>query len=181
MAFSRSGPPSSTYADAAHFFHFSGRPVLTAERNGPTIRGSINVPRSFPAPRSYSSQCGKDTETRQAMQGLLVHETATRTEPLDERRASPRSSWWSNLGLVLVLCVLAATLRLYLVWRTEVAARDSIGYIRYAWQLGHRPWADVLRDMEQPPLYALSVLAMSAPVHQVFQGPESTAMQLSAQ
>src|SRR5437879_10880903 len=100
MAFSRSGHSSSTYAAAAHFFHFSGRPVLTAERNGPTIRGLINVPRSFPAPRSYSSQCGMDTETREAMAGLLVYEKATRSETLDEWRASTRSSWWSNIEMI---------------------------------------------------------------------------------
>src|SRR5262249_48602253 len=130
---------------------------------------------------SHACQSGKDRQTRQPMQGLLAPETETRVELSGERRAAPRSSFWSNCGLVLVLCVLAMTLRLYLVRHTEVAARDSIGYIRYAWQLGHQPWREVLCKTEQPPLYALSVLAMSAPVHRVFKGPESVVMQLSAQ
>jgi len=86
-----------------------------------------------------------------------------------------------DLGPLLLLLVLAMAMRLWLVWHTEVAARDSIGYVRYAWQLQHRPWTDVLRDMEQPPGYALALLAVSYPVHQFAHGPESTVMVLSAQ
>jgi hypothetical protein len=68
-----------------------------------------------------------------------------------------------------------------MVWHTEVAARDSIGYIRYARQLQDQPWQEVLRNTEQPPLYALAVLAVSSPIRRFVDGPDSVAMQLSAQ
>src|SRR5262249_36218227 len=81
---------------------------------------------------------------------------------------------WPGLAPVLLLLTIALGLRLWLVWDTEVAARDSIGYIRYAWQLGHRPWLEVVRTTEQPPAYALAVLAVSQPVRHLVSAPEST-------
>lgn len=99
----------------------------------------------------------------------------------DPTVAAGRSARWTDVGFLLLLVGIALALRLYLVRHTEVAARDSIGYIRYAWQLGHQPWATVLRATEQPPLYALAVLAMSSPVGHFVDGPESVVMQLSAQ
>jgi 4-amino-4-deoxy-L-arabinose transferase-like glycosyltransferase len=82
---------------------------------------------------------------------------------------------------MMLLIGIALPGRLYLVRHTEVAARDSIGYIRYARQLGNEPYIHVLRATEQPPLYALTILAISAPVRHFAVGPESAVMQLSAQ
>jgi hypothetical protein len=87
----------------------------------------------------------------------------------------------ADLGAILLLLVVASALRLYLVRRTEVAARDSIGYIRYATQLGSPSWTNVLRHTEQPPLYALAIRAASGPVRQFVSAPESIIMQRSAQ
>jgi hypothetical protein len=84
---------------------------------------------------------------------------------------------------LLVLLLLAAGLRLWLYCHTEVAARDSIGFIRMAWQLEHRPWKDVLNDKEsgQHPGYPVLLLCASVPVRQFLHGPESLVMQNSAQ
>lgn len=71
---------------------------------------------------------------------------------------------WSRLAL-LVLLVLP--LRLWLLGNTEVAARDSIGYIRYALQLDHMDWGEVLRANQQHPGYAFSVWVVSLPVRAI--------------
>src|SRR5262249_49195146 len=68
-----------------------------------------------------------------------------------------------------------------LLCHTEVAARDSIGFIRYAWQLQHRPWQEVLPHAEQHPGYPVVLLGVSLPVRQFLHLPDALAMQLSAQ
>src|SRR5262245_46892728 len=88
---------------------------------------------------------------------------------------------WRDLVLVLVLLASAAGLRGWHLRHTEVAARDSIGYIRYAWQLKHQPWKEVLHRTEQPPAYALMVLGTSLPVRHLSHASDAIAMQLSAQ
>jgi hypothetical protein len=121
------------------------------------------------------------------MQGQAVIDPASqRLRPLlritSERTAiASRPARLSDVGSLALLIVLALVLRSYLLWNTEVAARDSIGYIRYAWQLKQQPWQDVLRHTEQPPLYALALLGMSVPLRQVANAPESILMQTSAQ
>src|SRR5215471_15942487 len=112
----------------------------------------------------------------------------TQIEPQQPTIASPhpvrsdsRRPWrTTDLVSVGLLLILASGLRLYLVAHTEVAARDSIGYIRYAWQLENRSWIQVLRETEQPPLYALAIKAASAPVRQFVTGPETIVMQRTA-
>jgi hypothetical protein len=107
-------------------------------------------------------------------------------QPIPEARLA-RGSFYrsparlSDVGLLTLLVLIALVLRGYLLWNTEVAARDSIGYIRYAWQLRHQPWKDVLRNTEQPPLYPLALLGISAPVRTLTDAPESIVMQRSAQ
>jgi hypothetical protein len=104
---------------------------------------------------------------------------------MEEQAASQTVEAGANkldLGLLLLLLGIVLTLRLWLVWHTEVAARDSIGYIRYAWQLQHEPWRDVLCQKDRGgPGYPLALLAVSYPVHHLLHGPESTLMVLSAQ
>jgi 4-amino-4-deoxy-L-arabinose transferase-like glycosyltransferase len=86
-----------------------------------------------------------------------------------------------TLGLLLLLLLLAAGLRSWVIWRTEVMARDSIVFIDYALQLEEQPWQEVLRGNHQHPGYPLSVLAMSGPVRYFLGGTNPMTMQLSAQ
>ena len=73
--------------------------------------------------------------------------------------------WTSADWLLLALLVLlAAGIRVWQLAHTEVAARDSIGFIRIAWQLHQHPlseWKDVLAHAEQHPIYPLTIHAVS--------------------
>jgi 4-amino-4-deoxy-L-arabinose transferase-like glycosyltransferase len=88
---------------------------------------------------------------------------------------------WGDRRWLALLIVLAAALRVWQVGHTEVTSRDSIGYIRIAWQLEHGDWRKVLPASSQHPLYPLSVLAASVPVRHYHGGDLALAMQLSAQ
>jgi len=90
---------------------------------------------------------------------------------------------WRDLALVTLLLLVAIGLRAWHLTHTEVAARDSIGYIRYAWQFGHHSWVKTIADprQEQHPGYPLAILAVSYPVRQFVAGPDTLVMQLSAQ
>jgi hypothetical protein len=94
-----------------------------------------------------------------------------------------RPTHWKEVGALLLLLLLAAALRLYLFRHTEVAARDSIGFIRMAWKFQSQPWWAVLRDptTEQHPAYPLLILAASLPVRYFMTGPDAVLMQVSAQ
>ena len=83
-----------------------------------------------------------------------------------EPRWITRTDWL----LVAALFALILPLRVWLLCNTEVTARDSIGYIRYALQFEHvdadgRPvtYQAVLRNNHQHPGYPLLVLLMSQP------------------
>jgi hypothetical protein len=86
-----------------------------------------------------------------------------------------------DLKLLCLLVIFAAGIRVWLLDHTEVVARDGVGFIRYAWQLGEKPWVDVLRSNPHPPLYPLTVLAVSLPVRSFFPASPSVSMQFSAQ
>src|SRR5205807_6330388 len=79
------------------------------------------------------------------------------------------------------LLALTVALRVWLLCQTEVAARDSIGFIRYALQFETQPWAVVVRTNHQHPGYPLAILAVSVPVRQYSSQPETVRMQFSAQ
>src|SRR5439155_3079298 len=87
----------------------------------------------------------------------------------------------SDLVLLLILVLLAAAIRIWLITHTEVTSRDSIGYERYAWELEQDNWKQVLRKNVHHPLYPVTILATSWPVRQLVGGSEVTVMQLSAQ
>jgi 4-amino-4-deoxy-L-arabinose transferase-like glycosyltransferase len=91
-----------------------------------------------------------------------------------------RSSDWK---LILLLLLVTLTLRVVMLCRTEVPARDSIGYIRYAleFESPDLTWGDVLRKNHQHPGYPLTVLAVSYPVRYFLGGITPYSMQLSAQ
>lgn len=88
---------------------------------------------------------------------------------------------WRVLAHFPTLLALAIGVRAWHISHTEVTARDGVGFIRYAWQLGSRPWGPVLRENAHPPLYPLAILAASWPVRRLMPGPEAFHMQLAAQ
>jgi hypothetical protein len=84
--------------------------------------------------------------------------------------------------LVLALLFAASMgLRLWVIARTEVAARDSVGYVRYALRLEREPLKTVLLEGEQPPGYPIVIMLVSWPVRawRGDSGPET--MVLSCQ
>src|SRR5262245_21098590 len=68
---------------------------------------------------------------------------------------------WLLLGALLLLVL---PLRLWLLHNTEVTARDSIGYIRYALQFERLPWQEVWEKNHQHPGYPICVWLMSLPI-----------------
>ena len=97
----------------------------------------------------------------------------------DTRYANPRLATRPRLSVA--SC--SATGCALVIARTSVAARDSIGFIRYAWRLEHEPWGKVLKESLHPPLYPITILAASLPVRQILHttGTDCLAMQTSAQ
>ncbi len=92
-----------------------------------------------------------------------------------------RRSWRAELAYLGALMFVAMALRGWQLTHTEVASRDSIGYIRIAWQLEHEPWGETMRHAAQHPGYPLAVLGVSYPLRHFFHGDTARLMQLSAQ
>lgn len=86
-----------------------------------------------------------------------------------------------DVGLVALQLLLAGGIHGWLIVHTTVPARDGIGFIRYAWELGRRPWRQVLHDNAHPPLYPLCVLAGSVMTRPWIATDEPTTMQRAAQ
>ncbi len=80
--------------------------------------------------------------------------------PSPSGRGEKRADWL----LIGVLIALVLPLRIWLICNTEVTARDSIGYIRFALQFEQKPWQEVLTKSEQHPGYPVLVLLTSLPV-----------------
>lgn len=101
----------------------------------------------------------------------------------DGQTSAAGKPWrWRDGGSVLVLLLLAAGLRAWLFCNTEVAARDSIGFIQIAWRLQHQPWVTVLNEhCGQHPGFPALLLLVSVPVRYFFHGPDALVMQYSAQ
>jgi hypothetical protein len=87
----------------------------------------------------------------------------------------------TDRGCLLVLALFVLGVRAWQLTHTEVLARDSIGYIRIAWQLQHGNLLQVLPKSTQHPLYPLTVLAASVPVRHYLHADLPRVMQLSAQ
>jgi hypothetical protein len=107
------------------------------------------------------------------------HATGTTAQEKGDPAPAPRR----DLALLCLLVLAALGLRAWHLTHTEVAARDSIGFIRYAWQLGHHPWVETIADPHQQQHfgYPFAILAVSYPVRALHPGPETAVMQLSAQ
>ena len=67
------------------------------------------------------------------------------------------SSVKQQVFILLILMLLVAGLRAWQITHTEVAARDSIGFIRYAWLLENSDdWKSVIKDAQQHPGFPLA-------------------------
>jgi hypothetical protein len=97
------------------------------------------------------------------------------------QQAEPPVRRWHEFTLLALLLLLAAGSRAWLICHTEVAARDSVGFIRYALELERDPWKKVLQNNLQHPGYPAVLLAVSWPVRQLCGGTNAASMQLSAQ
>jgi hypothetical protein len=83
-----------------------------------------------------------------------------------------------RLGLVLVLALI---IRTWIITHTEVTARDSIGFMRFALNLQAKPWGEVIRSYEQAPGYPMLMLAVMQPVRYFTGGLNPDKLVLSAQ
>src|SRR5947209_8744802 len=93
----------------------------------------------------------------------------------------PRSICKTDWLLIGVLLALVLPLRVWLICNTEVTARDSIGYIRYALQFDKYSWQEVLLKNHQHPGYPLLVWLASQPVRAIDGETTPENMELSAQ
>src|SRR5262245_2357717 len=96
-------------------------------------------------------------------------------------RFAPGSVWFARHWPVFVLLVLAVALRGWQWRNAPVISRDGIAFTRYAWQLDHEPWTDVLNRANRHPGYPVAVLAASYPVRVFMPGPPAALFQTSAQ
>jgi hypothetical protein len=86
-----------------------------------------------------------------------------------------------DLRCLAILVGVVVAVRGWQLTHTEVASRDSISYVRIAWQLEQAPWRQVMPASPQHPGYPLAVLALSLPVRQFFPDDLPRAWQISAQ
>ena len=102
-----------------------------------------------------------------------------------DQTENQKSSWQKDLLRILIVMALGLTLRLWVVAHTEVAARDSIGFIRYALQIETPPEGktrlEVIREALHPPGYALAVMVVSWPVRSLWPNHLIDSMVLSSQ
>ncbi len=106
---------------------------------------------------------------------------------------SPAAFGRIDLTLIFLLLLVAGGLRSWQLAHAEVAARDSIGYIRIAWQLRHAikelrdpakhdgDWPGVIRKAPQHPGYPVALLLVSVPMRHLYNDDLPLAMQRSAQ
>jgi Dolichyl-phosphate-mannose-protein mannosyltransferase len=87
----------------------------------------------------------------------------------------------SNWSWIVLLLVLTTAMRIWQVSHTEVVSRDTLSYIRVAWQLEQGDCRAVLRGTQYHPGYPATILAMSRLVRPLTGADLVTGMQLSAQ
>ena len=92
------------------------------------------------------------------------------------------SSVKQQVFILLILMLLVAGLRAWQITHTEVAARDSIGFIRYAWLLENSDdWKSVIKDAQQHPGFPLAIHLASKPILYFVGSDLPLAYQLSSQ
>lgn len=114
------------------------------------------------------------------MEGIAAPPPLLQSESA-ELQAGSRTTIWRHVAYLAVLILIAGSIRFWLMAHTAVAARDSIGFIRYALELESKPWSEVLRGTEQHPGYPASILLVSWPVRHWMSGINPRSMQMSAQ
>jgi len=90
-------------------------------------------------------------------------------------------AWMERRQVVLLSLLILITLALRGVQlaQTSVTTRDSIGFIRYAWHLEHRPLLETLRSQPHPPLYPLAIWVASKGFRPLTPGDLPRAMERS--
>ena len=80
-----------------------------------------------------------------------------------EKSSGPKRDrrWRREAGPILILLLLTGGIHAWLIYHTELPARDGVGFMRYAWRLQHEPWGDVLRTSHQHPGYPLTIAVAS--------------------
>lgn len=91
------------------------------------------------------------------------------------------SRLFDEIRLVALLLVLALGLRVWHYATTEVASRDSIYYIRMAWDFAQGRGIEAVRGAEQHPGYPLLVCVVDGIVGPLFSGGLAERYQRSAQ
>ncbi|MDW8266011.1 MAG: glycosyltransferase family 39 protein [Gemmataceae bacterium] len=86
-----------------------------------------------------------------------------------------------DLLLMFVLMAVVGLLHLWVLTHTTVAARDSIAFIRYAWQLEHYPWPEVLRGNLHHPGFPVAIAAVSWALRSCGGSLDADTMRLAAQ
>jgi hypothetical protein len=71
-----------------------------------------------------------------------------------------RGGWRQELGVVVLVLLIGGLVKGWLFAGTQVLARDSVGYILYAYRLGCEPWPAVLRSEQQHPLYPVAIFGV---------------------
>jgi hypothetical protein len=101
-------------------------------------------------------------------------------EPRSESPPSSNPVVWRDWQWLLLLACFVVPLRACLFFNTEVMARDSVGYVRYALRFEEKPYGEVLRTFDQHPAYPLAIWAVSMPLR-AWGGTTPEVMQWSAQ
>lgn len=95
--------------------------------------------------------------------------------------ASPFRILVVDVRLILVLLICAAGLRMWHLATTEVTSRDSIHYMRMAWEMGHGRAISAIRDGEQHPGYPIALCVVQAGVGLISSAPSPERYQWAAQ
>jgi hypothetical protein len=102
--------------------------------------------------------------------------------PVQEQEHNAKPTPYAlDLRCLAILVAVVVAVRGWQITHTEVASRDSISYVRIAWQLEHAPWRQVMPASPQHPGYPLAVLAISLPVRHFIADDLPRAWQISAQ
>jgi Dolichyl-phosphate-mannose-protein mannosyltransferase len=86
-----------------------------------------------------------------------------------------------DVRLILVLFVIAAGLRIWHLATTEVTSRDSIHYMRMAWEMGHGRAISAIRNGEQHPGFPMALCAVQAGIGLMSSAPFPEQYQWAAQ
>ncbi len=98
--------------------------------------------------------------------------------PKHDAVISTKQSWI----VLALLMLLVLGIRAWQMTHTEVAARDSIGFIRYAWLLENsNDWKSVIKDAQQHPGFPFAIYLASKPVRYFVDSDLAFAFQISSQ